>query len=98
MYIANRVFVVAVVGGSVFVLEICHFRGLQLQLKLICNKCNKFRISRLTLCVADGIAEKSLQSIQVATIPGHFDGMADGTLHPAGGGLECFRHLEYNPW
>ena len=30
-----------------------------------------------------------MQGIQVASVPGYFDGMADGTLHAAGGGLEC---------
>ena len=65
----------------------------QLQLQFICNKRNKFGIRGFALGIADGVAEKSLQGIQVASVPGYFDGMADGTLHPAGGGLEGFRHL-----
>ena len=93
MYIANRFSVVAVVGGSVFVLEIRNLAGFQLQLKLICNKRYKFRIRRLSLGIADGIAEKSLECVQVSSVPGHFDGMADGTLHSGRGGLEGFCHL-----
>ena len=34
-----------------------------------------------------------MQCIQVASVPGYFDGMADGPFHSAGCGLECFRHL-----
>ena len=64
-----------------------------MQLELVCNKRNKFRIRGLSLGIADGIAEKSLQSVQVASVPGYLDGMADGTLHAAGCGLECFCHL-----
>ena len=64
-----------------------------MQLELISYKRNKFRIRRLALRIADGIAEKSLQSVQVASVPGYFDGMSDGPFHSAGGGLECLGHL-----
>ena len=74
-------------------LEIRHFRRFQLKLQLISDKGNKFGIRRFSFGIADGIAEKSLQRIQIPSVPGHFDGMADGPFHPAGGGLECFRHL-----
>ena len=73
--------------------EICHFRRLQLKLQFVCNKRNKFRIRGFSLGIADGIAEKSLQSIQIASVPGDFDGVADGSFHSAGGGLEGLRHL-----
>ena len=73
--------------------EIGNLAGLQLKLKLICNKRNKFRIRGLAFRVADGVAKKSLQGIQITSVPGHLDGMADGTFHTAGGGLECFCHL-----
>ena len=61
--------------------------------KLVSYQGNEFRIGRFSLGIADGIAEKSLQGIQVASVPGHFDGVADSTLDTAGGGLECFCHL-----
>ena len=80
-------------GILFFILEIRNLRGFQLQLQFVCDQGNKFRIRGFSLGIADGIAEKSLQRIQIATIPGHFDGMADGPFHSTGGGLECFRHL-----
>ena len=73
--------------------EIGNLRRLQLKLQFVSNQGNKFGIRGFSFGVADGIAEKSLQGIQVATIPGYFDGMTDGPFHPAGGSLECFRHL-----
>ena len=74
-------------------LEICHFAGLQLKLQFVSDKGDKFGIGRFPLGIADGIAEKSLQGIQVAAVPGYFDGMADGPLHSAGCGLECLGDL-----
>ena len=62
-------------------------------MKLVCNKRNKFGIRRFSLGIADGIAEKSLQSVQIPSVPGDFDGMADGTLHSGWSGLEGFCHL-----
>ena len=62
-------------------------------MELVCNKRNKFGIGGVSLGIADGIAEKSLQRIQVASVPGYFDGVSDGTFHPAGRGLEGLGHL-----
>ena len=73
--------------------EIGNLRRLQLKLQLIGYKRNKFRIRGFSLGIADGIAEKSLQSIQVASVPCNLNGMADGTLHSAGGSLECLSDL-----
>ena len=73
--------------------EIGNLGRLQLKLQFVCDKRNKLRVCGFSLGIADSIAEKSLQSIQVASVPGHFDGVADGPLHAAGGGLEGFRHL-----
>ena len=61
--------------------------------QFISDKGYKFGIRGFPLGVADGIAEKSLQRIQIASVPGDFDGVADGSLHTAGGGLECLGHL-----
>ena len=79
--------------SNILSLEISHFAGLQLKLQFVCNQRDKFGIRRLSLGIADRIAEKSLQSIQVASVPGYFDGMSDGPFHSAGGGLECLGHL-----
>ena len=67
--------------------------GLELQLKPIRNQRNKLTIGGLPLGIADGVAEEALQGVQVAPVPGYFDGVADGPLYPAGGGLEGFGYL-----
>jgi len=74
-------------------LVISHFRRFQLQLKLVCNKRNKFRVGGFSLGIADGIAEKSLKCIQIASVPGYFNRVTDCSFHTAGSGLEGFRHL-----
>ena len=79
--------------ANIFVLEICHFRRLQLKLQFVSNKRNKFRVRGFSLGIADGIAKKSLQCIQIPSVPGYFDGMPDSPLHTAGCGLECLGHL-----
>ena len=73
--------------------EIGNLAGLQLKLQFVSDKGDKFGIRGFSLGIADSIAEKSLQSVQVTSVPGYLDGVADGALHSAGGGLECFRHL-----
>ena len=73
--------------------EIGNLGRLQLKLQFVSDKRNKFRIGRLSFCIADGIAEEALKGIQITTIPGDFDGMPNSTLHSAWGSLECFCHL-----
>ena len=73
--------------------EICHFRRLQLKLQFVSDQGDEFRIGGFSLGIADGVAEKSLERIQVASVPGHFDGMADGSFHSGRGGLEGLCHL-----
>ena len=73
--------------------EIGNLVRLQLKLELVSDQGNKLRIRRFSLGIADGIAEKTLQRIQIAPIPGHFDGMPDGTLHSGRRGLEGLCHL-----
>ena len=65
----------------------------QLQLELVRNECDKLRIRGFSFGVADGVSEKALQSIQITPIPGNLDCVADGSLHPGGGGLKCLCHL-----
>ena len=74
-------------------LEIYGLSAVQRKLEFASNQRDKFRIRGFSLGIADGIAEKSLQCIQVASVPGDFNGMSDCPLHTAGCGLECFRHL-----
>ena len=73
--------------------EIGNLGRLQLKLQFVSDKGDEFRIGGFSLGIADRIAEKSLQSIQIPSVPGDFDGVANGTLHPAGCGLEGFCHL-----
>ena len=54
-------------------LEIGNLAGLELKLQFISDKGDEFRIRGLALGIADGIAEKSLQSVQVTSVPGDFD-------------------------
>ena len=78
---------------AVFPSIIRHLGGFQLQLQLVGNEGNKLTVCGLALCITDRIPKEPLQSIQITTIPGYLDGMADGSLHSAGGGLEGFCHL-----
>ena len=93
MYIANRFFVVAVVGGSVFCLEIRHFGRLQLKLQFVSDQGDKLRVRGFSLGITDRIPEEPLQSVQIPSVPGNLDGVADCSFHPAGCGLEGLRHL-----
>ena len=83
-------------GGSPplqYLLEIRNFRGLQLKLELVCNQGDEFGIRGFPLGIADGIAEKSLECVQITTIPGYFDGVPDGPFHPAGRSLKGLGYL-----
>ena len=57
-----------------------------IQPHLIRDHCNELRVGGLPSQVVDGIAEVAVEGIHVAAVPRHLDGMADGALHPAGGG------------
>ena len=73
--------------------EISHLAGLELEGQFISDKGYEFGIRGFSLGIADGIAEKSLQRIQIPSVPGDFDGVTDGSLHSAGCGLEGFGYL-----
>ena len=66
---------------------------LQLQLELVRDERDELTIGGFALGIADRVAKEPLQSIQVASVPCHLDGVADGTFYPAGSGLECLCHL-----
>ena len=74
-------------------LVIGHLLALELKLELVRNQGDELRIGGLALCVGHGVAEEALQGVQIAPIPGDFNGMADGTLHSGWGGAEGFGHL-----
>ena len=73
--------------------EIGNLAGLQLKLELVCDKSDKFGIRGFSLGITDSIAEKSLECVQIATIPSYFNSVTDGTLHSGRGGLECLGDL-----
>ena len=64
-----------------------------MKLELISDQSDELRIGGFSLGVGNGIAEESLERIQIATIPCHLDSMADGSFHSGRRSLECFRHL-----
>ena len=73
--------------------EIGNLGRLQLKLQFVSDKGDELRICGFSFCVADRVPKEALKGIQIASVPGYFDGVTDGTFHPAGGGLEGFCHL-----
>ena len=54
--------------------------SLELELEAVCDEGDELRIRGLALGVTYGVAEDPLEGIQVPTVPGHLDGVADGAL------------------
>ena len=73
--------------------EISYLLTLELKLELVSDQGDELGVGGFAFGVGNGVAKESLQSIQVATVPGYFNSMADGPLHPGGRGLECLGHL-----
>ena len=73
--------------------ELGHVLSLELELQFVRNQGDEFRIGGLAFGVGNRIAEEPLEGIQVAPVPGNFNGVADGPLHPGWGGAEVFGHL-----
>ena len=67
--------------------------GFELELQLVRNQGDELGIGGLALGVGYRIAEEALEGVQIPSVPGDFNGMADGPLHPAGGGAEGLGHL-----
>ena len=82
-------------NGSAFWIRsvIPDLRALELQLQSVRNEGDELRIGGLSFGVADGIAKESLQSVQIPSVPGDFNGVADGPLHSGRGGAEVLGHL-----
>ena len=64
-----------------------------MKLELVCDEGDELTISGFALGITDRVAEKSLQRIQIATMPCHLNSMTNRSFNTAGCGLECFRHL-----
>ena len=57
-----------------------------IQPHLIGDHRNELAVGGLAAQVVDGVAEVAVQGVHIAPVPRHLNGMADGALHPAGGG------------
>ena len=72
--------------GRIFNLQMLPHPLPFIQPHLISYHRNELRVCGLSAQVVDGVAEVAVQRIHIAPVPCHLDGMADGALHPAGGG------------
>ena len=63
-----------------------------LQPQIIRDHGDKLRVGWFSSIILNSIAEIRIERIHVAPVPGHLDGVADGTLHAACGGLVFLRH------
>ena len=66
---------------------------LQQKLELICNQGDELAVGRLALGIGNRVSKEALQGVQIPSVPGNLNGMTNGALHTAGGGLEGFCHL-----
>ena len=64
-----------------------------IQSHLIRNHCDELRVGGLAPQVVDGVAEVAVEGVHVSPVPCHLDGVADGALHPAGGGTVFLGNL-----
>lgn len=62
-------------------------------MQFVSDQGDELGIGGLALGVADGVAEEALQGIQIAPIPCHLDGVANGPFYSTGRGAEGFGHL-----
>lgn len=78
---------------SVFSLILRRLRALELKLQPVCNQGDELTVRGLALGVAHRVAKEALQGVQISPVPGDLDGVANGPLHPAWGGLEGLGYL-----
>ena len=64
-----------------------------IQPHLIRDHGDELRVCGLSAQVMDGVAEVAVQRVHIAPVPCHLNGMADGALHPAGGGAVALGDL-----
>ena len=57
-----------------------------IQPHLVRNHCDELRVRWFSAQVMDGVAEVAVEGVHITPVPCHLDGVADGALHPAGGG------------
>ncbi len=64
-----------------------------IQPHLVGDHRDELGVGRFAAQIVDGVAEVAVQGIHIAPVPGHLDGVADGALHPAGGGVVFLGNL-----
>ena len=62
-------------------------------MQLVRNQGDELTIGGLSFGIGHRIAEEALQGVQVSPIPGHLDGVANGSLHSGWGGAEGLGYL-----
>ena len=78
---------------SVLCSKLRRLGALELKLQFISNQGDELRVGGLSLGVADGVAEESLQGVQIAPVPGYLDGVPDCPLHSGRRRAEGLGHL-----
>ena len=62
-------------------------------MQLVCDQSDELTIGGFSLGIGNRVPKEPLKGIQIASVPSYLDGMADGSFHSAGGGLEGFCNL-----
>ena len=73
--------------------ELGRLGTLELKLELVRNQGDELTVGRFAFGIGNRIAEEPLEGIQVAPVPGDFNGVADGPLHSGRRGTEGFCDL-----
>ena len=57
-----------------------------IQPHLVSDHRNKLAVGGFSAQVMDGVAKIAVEGVHITPVPCHLNGVADGALHPAGGG------------
>ena len=89
----KNLFAAAIISLSVCQSVIPHLGALELQLQPVGDQGDELGVCGLSFGIGHRIAEEALQGVQVPSVPGDFNGMANGPLHSRRRGLEGLCHL-----
>ncbi len=79
-------FLISALKPAIFNLQVLPHPLSFIQPHLISYHRDEFAVGGLSAQVMDGIAKVAVQRVHISPVPCHLDGVADGALHPAGGG------------
>ena len=68
-----------------------------IQPHLIGYHCDELAVRGFSAQVMDGVAEVAVEGVHITPVPCHLDGVADGALHPAGGGAVFLGDFRVQP-